>query len=79
MRPQDPELDVRRQRRCHSCLYLGVTGILVHSLLDFNLEFLPTPLSITCWHARSSPPLLQLSQRKPVSTEEHRPPASEVV
>lgn len=60
---------------------LGVTGILVHSLLDFNLQ---VPANAALYYVlctlAAAPPLLQRSRkRKPVSTEEHRLPASEVV
>lgn len=61
---------------------LGVTGILVHSLLDFNLQ-IPANAAlfyVLCTTA-AAPPLLQRSrQRRPVSAEEEeRLPASEVV
>jgi O-antigen ligase len=60
---------------------LGVTGILVHSLLDFNLQ---VPANAALYYVlctiAAAPPLLQRSRkRKPVSTEEDRFPASEVV
>jgi O-antigen ligase len=60
---------------------LGVTGILVHSVLDFNLQ---VPANAALYYVlctiAAAPPLLQRSRkRKPVSTEEDRFPASEVV
>jgi O-antigen ligase len=60
---------------------LGVTGILVHSLLDFNLQ---VPANAALYYVlctiAAAPPLLQRSRkRRPVSTEEDRFPASEVV
>jgi O-antigen ligase len=61
---------------------LGVTGIVVHSLLDFNLQ-IPANAAlfyVLCTTA-AAPPLLQRSRkRRPVSTEEEELlPASEVV
>ncbi len=61
---------------------LGLTGILVHSLLDFNLQ-IPANAAlfyVLCTIA-AAPPLLQRSRkRKPASTEEQEMfPASEVV
>ena len=61
---------------------LGVTGILVHSLFDFNLQ-IPANAAlfyVLCTIA-AAPPLLQRSRkRRPVSTEaEDILPASEVV
>jgi len=61
---------------------LGVTGILVHSLLDFNLQ-IPANAAlfyVLCTLA-AAPPLLQRSRRRrPASTtEEEVFPASEVV
>jgi O-antigen ligase len=61
---------------------LGCTGILVHSLLDFNLE-IPANAAlfyVLCTIA-AAPPLLQRSRkRRPVSSEEEEMlPASEVV
>jgi hypothetical protein len=61
---------------------LGVTGILVHSLLDFNLQ-IPANAAlfyVLCTTA-AAPPLLQRTRkRRPVSTEEEVVfPASEVV
>ena len=63
-----------------ACL-LGITGILVHSLLDFNLQ---VPANAALYYVlctlAAAPPLLQRSRkRKPVSTEENIFPASEVV
>jgi O-antigen ligase len=61
---------------------LGVTGILVHSLLDFNLQ---VPANAALYYVlctiAAAPPLLQRSRkRRPVSTEEEDLfPASEVV
>jgi O-antigen ligase len=60
---------------------LGVTGILVHSLLDFNLQ---VPANAALYYVlctiAAAPPLLQRSRkRKPVSTEDNIFPASEVV
>jgi len=61
---------------------LGVTGILVHSLLDFNLQI---PANAALYYVlctiAAAPPLLQRSRkRRPVSTEEEDIfPASEVV
>jgi O-antigen ligase len=61
---------------------LGLTGILVHSLVDFNLQI---PANAALFYAFASiaaaPPLLQRSRkRKPVETEEEEMlPASEVV
>jgi len=60
---------------------LGFTGILVHSLLDFNLQI---PANAALYYVlctiAAAPPLLQRSRkRRPVSTEEERLPASEVV
>jgi O-antigen ligase len=60
---------------------LGLTGILVHSLVDFNLQI---PANAALFYAFSSvaaaPPLLQRTRkRKPVETEEEESvPASEV-
>jgi hypothetical protein len=64
-----------------SCV-LGATGILVHSVLDFNLQ-IPANAAlfyVLCTIA-AAPPLLQRARkRRPVSTEEeHIFPASEVV
>lgn len=61
---------------------LGITGILVHSLLDFNLQ-IPANAAlfyVLCTLA-AAPPLLQRSRkRRPASTEpEEVMPASEVV
>jgi len=61
---------------------LGVIGILVHSLLDFNLQ-IPANAAlfyVLCTIA-AAPPLLQRARkRRPVSTEEEETfPASEVV
>jgi O-antigen ligase len=61
---------------------LGLTGILVHSLLDFNLQ-IPANAAlfyVLCTIA-AAPPLLQRARRRrPTSTaEEERLPASEVV
>jgi O-antigen ligase len=61
---------------------LGITGILVHSLLDFNLQ-IPANAAlfyVLCTIA-AAPPLLQRSRkRRPVSTDEEEIlPASEVV
>jgi O-antigen ligase len=61
---------------------LGFTGILVHSLLDFNLQ-IPANAAlfyVLCTIA-AAPPLLQRARkRKPASTEENEMfPASEVV
>jgi O-antigen ligase len=62
---------------------LGCTGILVHSLLDFNLQ-IPANAAlfyVLCTIA-AAPPLLQRSRkRRPVSSEEEEEmlPASEVV
>lgn len=61
---------------------LGITGILVHSLLDFNLQ-IPANAAlfyVLCTLA-AAPPLLQRARkRRPVSTEEEEAfPASEVV
>jgi hypothetical protein len=61
---------------------LGFTGILVHSLFDFNLQ-IPANAAlfyVLCTIA-AAPPLLQRSRkRRPVSTkEEEILPASEVV
>ena len=61
---------------------LGVAGILVHSLLDFNLQ-IPANAAlfyVLCTIA-AAPPLLQRARkRRPVSTEEEETfPASEVV
>jgi hypothetical protein len=61
---------------------LGATGILVHSLVDFNLQI---PANAALFYAfcsiAAAPPLLQRSRkRKPVSTsQEEVLPASEVV
>ncbi len=61
---------------------LGVTGILVHSLLDFNLQ---VPANAALYYAlctiAAAPPLLQRSRKRlPVPTgEEDLFPASEVV
>ena len=61
---------------------LGITGILVHSLLDFNLQI---PANAALFYVLSTiaaaPPLLQRSRkRRPVSTEEEEMfRASEVV
>jgi O-antigen ligase len=60
---------------------LGFTGILVHSLFDFNLQI---PANAAIFYVFCSiaagPALLQRSrQRKPVATEEEFFPASEVV
>lgn len=64
-----------------SCI-LGTTGILVHSVLDFNLQ-IPANAAlfyVLCTIA-AAPPLLQRARkRRPVSTEEEQIfPASEVV
>ena len=64
-----------------ACL-LGLTGILVHSAVDFNLQ-IPANAAIfyvLCTVA-AAPPLLQRARkRRPVSTEEEEiVPASEVV
>jgi len=61
---------------------LGFTGILVHSLFDFNLQ-IPANAAlfyVLCTIA-AAPPLLQRSRkRRPVSAEEEEIfPASEVV
>ena len=61
---------------------LGITGILVHSLIDFNLQ-IPANAAlfyVFCTMA-AAPPLLQRShKRRPVSSEEEELlPASEVV
>src|SRR5579863_8980908 len=64
-----------------SCV-LGATGILVHSVLDFNLQ---TPANAALFYVlctiAAAPPLLQRARkRRPVSTEEEDMlPASEVV
>ena len=61
---------------------LGCTGILVHSLLDFNLQI---PANAALFYAlctiAAAPPLLQRARkRRPVSSEEEQIlPASEVV
>jgi O-antigen ligase len=61
---------------------LGTTGILVHSLLDFNLQI---PANAALFYVfctlAAAPPLLQRARkRRPVSTEEEQVfPASEVV
>jgi O-antigen ligase len=60
---------------------LGFTGILVHSLFDFNLQI---PANAAIFYVfcsiAAAPPLLQRSRkRKPVATEEEFFPASEVV
>src|SRR5215471_8414197 len=61
---------------------LGVSGILVHSLIDFNLQI---PANAALFYVfctiAAAPPLLQRSRkRRPVSSEEEEPlPASEVV
>jgi O-antigen ligase len=60
---------------------LGITGILVHSLLDFNLQ---VPANAALFYVlctiAAAPRLLQRSRkRKPVSTEDSIFPASEVV
>jgi O-antigen ligase len=61
---------------------LGFTGILVHSLVDFNLQI---PANAALFYVfcsiAAAPPLLQRSRkRKPVETEEEEMfPASEVV
>lgn len=61
---------------------LGVSGILVHSLIDFNLQI---PANAALFYVfctiAAAPPLLQRSrQRRPVSSaEEELLPASEVV
>jgi O-antigen ligase len=61
---------------------LGCTGILVHSLLDFNLQI---PANAALFYAlctiAAAPPLLQRARkRRPVSSEEEQMlPASEVV
>lgn len=61
---------------------LGTTGILVHSLLDFNLQI---PANAALFYVfctiAAAPPLLQRARkRRPVSTEEQEIfPASEVV
>ena len=60
---------------------LGFTGILVHSLFDFNLQI---PANAALFYVfcsiAAAPALLQRSRkRKPVATEEEFFPASEVV
>ena len=60
---------------------LGFTGILVHSVFDFNLQI---PANAAIFYVfcsiAAAPPLLQRSRkRKPVQTEEEFFPASEVV
>jgi O-antigen ligase len=61
---------------------LGITGILVHSLIDFNLQI---PANAALFYVfctiAAAPALLQRSRkRRPVSTDEEEPlPASEVV
>jgi O-antigen ligase len=61
---------------------LGITGIMVHSLLDFNLQ---VPANAALYYVictiAAAPPLLQRSRkRRPVATEEQVTfPASEVV
>ena len=61
---------------------LGISGILVHSLIDFNLQI---PANAALFYVfctlAAAPPLLQRSRkRRPVSpAEEERLPASEVV
>lgn len=61
---------------------LGFTGILVHSLFDFNLQ-IPANAAIfyvLCTIAAAPPLLQRVHKRRPVSTEEEHPlPASEVV
>ena len=61
---------------------LGLTGILVHSLLDFNLQ-IPANAAlfyVLCTLAAAKPLLQRAKKRKPVSTgEEEMFPASEVV
>jgi O-antigen ligase len=61
---------------------LGITGILVHSLLDFNLQ-IPANAAlfyVLCTLAAARPLLQRSKKRKPVSTErEEMFPASEVV
>jgi hypothetical protein len=61
---------------------LGITGILVHSLLDFNLQ-IPANAAlfyVLCTIAAARPLLQRSKKRKPVSTEkEEMFPASEVV
>ena len=60
---------------------LGVTGILVHSFFDFNLQ-IPANAAIfyVLCSIAAAPPLLQRSRkRKPAATEEEFYPASEVV
>ena len=61
---------------------LGTTGILVHSLLDFNLQ-IPANAAffyVYCSVAAASPLLHRVHKRKPVVTEpEEMLPASEVV
>jgi hypothetical protein len=60
---------------------LGLTGILVHSLFDFNLQI---PANAAIFYVfcsiAAAPPLLQRSRkRKPAAAEEEFFPASEVV
>ena len=61
---------------------LGITGILVHSLLDFNLQ-IPANAAlfyVLCTIAAARPLLQRSKKRKPVSTEmEEMFPTSEVV
>jgi O-antigen ligase len=64
-----------------SCL-LGITGILVHSLLDFNLQ-VPANAAlfyVLCTIAAARPLLQRSRKRRPVSTQEEETLAtSEVV
>ena len=64
-----------------ACL-LGLTGILVHSFFDFNLQ-IPANAAIFYVYCSiaAAPPLLQRSRKRAVETEEEEPvvPASEVV
>jgi hypothetical protein len=60
---------------------LGVTGILIHSLLDFNLQ-IPANAAlfyVLCTIAAARPLLQRSRKRKPASTEEEILATSEVV
>ena len=63
-----------------ACL-LGITGILVHSLLDFNLQ-IPANAAlfyVLCTIAAARPLLQRSRKRRPVSTQEEALATSEVV